>query len=112
MDGWAGGLHLDILLVDMATKKTLVKCQILDIAKVPGSRMQLVSIEFSIGKRVWRHPIKIEYDRPISFEEFKRELTKHAQPPEDSDFLAFVKEEATEPFYLEIERDLPDQKKG
>lgn len=87
-------------------KTVKLKCKIVDFAQVPNSIMQIVSIEFRLGKRKWHVGFKLAYDRPISMEEFKRELAGRANeifPKEPEDFLAFVKEEADNPFDLEVE---------
>lgn len=83
-----------------------VQCKILDFAFVPNTNIQIVSMEFTLGKRVWRKGFRLSFDRPISMEEFKLELARHdIMPTEPEDFLTYVKEEADKPFELEIERD-------
>lgn len=87
----------------MAQKSTVV-CKINDIKKVPGSTAQIVSVHFKLGQKEWNKAFRLNYDRPISLEEFKRELVRAGiYPLEDDDFLAYVKYEANEPFTIEVE---------
>lgn len=80
-----------------------VKCKILKIEdnKAGG---QNVFVECSIGQRTWIKEMWCKYDRPISMEEFKRDLTKHIWPSAETDDLRYVKEKANEPFEVEVER--------
>ena len=85
----------------MATN-TKVECKIIDIADNPQGG-QNVFIECKIGQRIWTIERWLNYDRPISMEEFKKDLSKTQIIPEDpKDMLAYVKEEADKPFTLEI----------
>jgi len=86
----------------MADNVTL-ECKIHDIKKVPNSTIQVVSIHFKLGQREWYKPFRLNYDRPISMEEFKRDLI-HAGvfPDNEQDFLAFVREEADVPFSITV----------
>lgn len=90
----------------MAETKQLT-CKIVDIKPIPNSPAQIVSVEFTLGQRVWHKGFRLNYDRPISMEEFKRELIRVGPFPDTpEDFLAFVKEEADEPFIIEVD-DIP-----
>ncbi len=85
-----------------------LECKINDIKAVPNTTMQIVSVNFKIGQREWNKAFRLNYDRPISMEEFKREVVRAGPFPEDvDDFLAYVKEEADQPFQIEVE-DLPE----
>jgi hypothetical protein len=87
-------------------KTVKLRCKIIDFSQVPDSIAQIVKVEFRLGKRVWTVPIRLAYDRPISLEEFKRELAAKGSeifPQQPEDFLAYVKEEADKPFDLEVE---------
>ena len=86
----------------MAGNVTL-ECKIHDIKKVPGSTIQLVSVHFKLGQREWFKPFRLNYDRPISMEEFKHDLIRAGVFPEaEEDFLAFVKEEADKSFSITV----------
>lgn len=86
-------------------RKLNVTCQILDIQPIPNSQAQIVSIKFTEGGRSWNKGFRLAYDRPISLEEFMRDLsTKDIWPPEDNDFLHFVKQEMAEPFIISVEK--------
>lgn len=94
-------------------KTVAVECEILDIQPIPNTLMQLVSIKFKLGEREWTRAFRLAYDRPISMEEFKRDLaSKEIIPSDPDDFLAFVKEEVGKKFTLEIERDLEQPAAG
>lgn len=83
-------------------KSTQVECKIIDIVNNPNGG-QNVFIECKIGQRVWTIERWVNYDRPVSMEEFKKDLLNTQIIPEDpKDMLAYVKEEADEPFMLEI----------
>lgn len=85
-----------------------VQCKIKDIKQVPNSTAQIVSVEFTIGQRSWHKGFRLDYDRPISMEEFQRELVRVGIFPDvPEDFLSFVKEEAEKPFIVEVE-ETPD----
>lgn len=87
----------------MADDLVNVKCEIADIKQVPNTGKQIVSIKFTLGKREWFKAFRLEYDRLISMEEFKRELLRVGIFPEnEQDFLAYVKQESDKPFTLEV----------
>lgn len=89
----------------MADKIMTVECKIADIKPIPNTKKQIVSVEFSVGTRKWFKAFRLEYDRPISMEEFKRELVRVGIFPDaEEDFLAYVKEESDKPFTLEFDR--------
>lgn len=84
--------------------KVKLQAKIADIKAVPNSTAQIVSVEFTLGQRVWHKGFRLDYQRPISMEEFQRELVRVGVFPEHpEDFLAFVKEEADQPFELEVD---------
>lgn len=86
--------------------KVNVQCKIIDIKKVPNTPNQIVSVEFTLGDRKWFKGFRLAYERPISMEEFQRELLRVGIfPVDEDDFLAYVKEEADKPFTLEVERE-------
>ena len=80
-----------------------IKCKILRFEDNPKGG-QNVFIECSIGKRTWVKEIFCIYDRPISMEEFKRELKTKLWPKDEKDNLRFVKEEADKTFEINVER--------
>lgn len=89
----------------MADTIVNVECKIADIKQIPNTKKQIVSVEFTLGDRKWFKGFRLEYDRPISMEEFKRELVRAGVFPDaEEDFLAYVKEEAKTPFTIEVER--------
>lgn len=89
----------------MAESIVNVECKIADIKQIPNTKKQIVSVHFTLGERKWFKAFRLEYDRPISMEEFKRELARVGIFPEaEEDFLAYVKEEADKPFTIEIGR--------
>lgn len=84
---------------------TKIECRVKDIKAVPNTAKQIVSVEFKLGDRVWHKGYRLEYDRPISMEEFKHEIVRVGVFPDDElDFLAFIKEEADKPFIIEVDR--------
>lgn len=88
----------------MAESTVKVRCKIVDIKAIPNTTNQIVSVEFTLGQRVWHKAFRLAYDRAISMEEFKRELVRVGVFPEnEEDFLAYVKEEADKPFELTVE---------
>lgn len=88
--------------------KAKISCKIHDVKQVPNSKIQIVSVQFTLGKRQWYKGFKLEYDRPISLEEFKKELVRVGPfPDDDDDFLKYVKEEADKPFTIEVEKVVP-----
>lgn len=90
----------------MAKKSDLVEVQmrILRFENNPAGG-QNVFIECKIGMRVWEIQRFLHYDHPVSMEKFKIDLAKtNILPPEETDMLAFVKEESTEPFTLKVKR--------
>lgn len=89
----------------MAEQLVDIQCKITDIKAVPNSKAQIVSVEFTLGERKWFKGFRLNYDRPISMEEFQKELVRAGIFPEaEEDFLAYVKEEAQQPFTLQVER--------
>lgn len=86
-------------------------CRIKDIKQVPNSSTQIVSVEFRLGQRTWHKPFRVAFDHPVSMEEFKRELASRPldeiYPPEEFDFLAFVKQEADQPFEIKVNKQKP-----
>lgn len=85
----------------MARKPIKIKCKILEFKDNPAGG-QNVYVECRIGQRVWIAERFLHYDRPISFEEFKREFAKTKVIPEvPEDMLAYVKEEADKPFEIQ-----------
>lgn len=89
----------------MAESIVNVECKITDIKHIPNTKKQIVSVAFTVGERKWFKAFRLEYDRPISMEEFKRELARVGIFPEaEEDFLAYVKEEADKPFTIVIGR--------
>ncbi len=87
-----------------------IECKIADIKPIPNTAKQIVSVEFTLGERKWFKAFRLEYDRPISMEEFKRELVRVGVFPEvEEDFLAYVKEESEKPFKIEVDRDASDK---
>lgn len=91
----------------MAEQTLSVECRIADIKPIPNTAKQIVSVEFTLGERKWFKAFRLEYDRTISMEEFKRELVRVGIFPEnEEDFLAYIKEESDQPFTLEVSRDL------
>lgn len=93
----------------MAEPTVKVECKISDIKAVPNTKAQIVGVEFTIGDRKWFKGFRLNYDRPISMEEFKNELARVGIFPETGeDFLAYVKEDADKPFTLEVENVRPN----
>lgn len=91
------------------TELATITCKIADIKPIPNTVKQIVSVEFTLGERKWFKAFRLEYDRPISMEEFKRELVRvGVYPDAEEDFLAYVKEESDQPFTIEVERDSSD----
>lgn len=90
----------------MAEPTIDVQCKIADIKAIPNTKKQIVSVEFTLGQRSWFKAFRLEYDRPISMEEFQRELVRVGIFPDaEEDFLAYVKEESDKPFTIKVERD-------
>jgi hypothetical protein len=88
----------------MGSELAKLVCKIADIKAVPNSAAQIVSVEFTLGQRTWHKAFRLNYDRPISMEEFKREVVRAGPFPEQpEDFLAYVKQEADKPFEIEVE---------
>lgn len=88
-----------------------IDCKIIDIQPIPNTAKQIVSIQFTLGQRTWFKAFRLEYDRPISMEEFKKELVRVGVfPDQEEDFLIYVKEEAEKPFKIEVERKATDPK--
>jgi hypothetical protein len=89
--------------MDSELKK--VTCKIVDIKDIPAveesSAGQIVSVHFTFGEKEWYKAFRLAYDRPISMEEFKRELVRVGIWPDD--FLAYVKAEREKPFELTVE---------
>lgn len=93
----------------MAEQTVNVQCKIADIKPVPNSNAQIVSVHFQIGDREWFKGFRLNYDRPISMEEFQLELERVGiWPDEPEDFLAYVREVGDNPFLLKVKR--PEQK--
>lgn len=89
----------------MAEQTLKVECKIVDIKAVPNSKAQIVSVQFKLGDREWFKGFRLNYDRPISMEEFQKELLRAGVFPDaEEDFLAYVKEESQKPFTIEVER--------
>lgn len=85
--------------------KVKIECKIQDIKEIPNTKKQIVSVHFKLGEREWFKGFRLEYDRPISMEEFQRELVRVGVfPVAEEDFLAYVKEEAGSPFTIEVDR--------
>lgn len=93
--------------------KLSVTCKILDIKQIPNSTKQIVSLEFTLGSRVWKKGFRLDLDRAISMEEFQKQLVgmaadpnpdRNIWPKEESDYLAFVKEESDKPFTIQVNR--------
>lgn len=82
-----------------------IECKILRFENNPKGG-QNIFVECSIGKRTWVREVWGNYDRPISLEEFKRDLKKVIWPKDDPDNLRYVKEEAEKPFTIKVNRDL------
>lgn len=94
----------------MAQPVVKIQCKIADIKPIPNTAKQIVSVEFTLGERKWFKAFRLEYDRPISMEEFKRELVRVGVFPEaEEDFLAYVKEESDKPFEIEVDRGVNDE---
>ena len=70
-----------------------VRCKILRFEDNPRGG-QNVFIECNIGQRTWIKQVWCNYDRPVSFEEFKLELKKKVWAKNEDDNLRFIKEEA------------------
>ena len=85
--------------------KVEVKCKVLRFEDNPKGG-QNVFVECSVGQRVWIKEVWVNYDRPISFEEFKRDLEKIVWPKNDEDNLRYVKEEADKEFTINVKRDV------
>lgn len=86
-----------------------VNCKILRFEDNPKGG-QNVFVECSIGQRTWIKEVWCNYDRPISPEEFKRELKKVIWPKEETDNLRFVKEDAEKPFVIKVDRNNMNEK--
>ncbi len=87
-------------MVDKPTIK--VKCKILKFEDNPKGGTN-VWVECTRNKHVWVVERWLNYDRPISMEEFKRELAKtEIIPKKPTDNLWYVKEEAHESFTIEV----------
>lgn len=85
--------------------KLKLECKIHDIKQVPNSTVQIISVHFKLGQREWYKAFRLNYDRPISMEEFQRDLIKAGVfLDKEEDFLAFVKEEADKPFTIEVKK--------
>lgn len=89
----------------MAESTVGIECKITDIKAIPNTKAQIVSVQFKLGERQWFKGFRLNYDRPISMEEFKKELVRVGVFPDaEEDFLAYVKEEAATPFTIEVTR--------
>lgn len=84
-------------------EQTEVDCKILRFEN-NSKGGQNVFIECSIGQRTWIKEVWCNYDRPISMEEFKSEISQHIWPKNEDDNLRYIKEEAQKPFSLLIDR--------
>ncbi len=82
-----------------------VACKVLRFEDNPKGG-QNVFVECSIGQRTWIKEVWVNYDRPISFEEFKKDLKKVIWPKNDEDQLRYVKEEADVPFTIKVNREI------
>lgn len=78
-----------------------IDCKILRFEDNPKGG-QNCFVKCSIGQRTWVKEVWLNYDRPISTEEFRRDLAKHIWPKDEADNLRFVKEEADAPFKLSV----------
>jgi len=81
--------------------KVEVKCKVLEFRDNPKGGTNVL-VECTVGKRTWVKEVWVNYERPISMEEFKRDLAKIIWPKNESDNLRFVKQEADEPFTLKV----------
>lgn len=79
-----------------------VECQIARFEDNPKGGVNVL-INCKIGMKTWVKEVWLNYDRPISMEEFKRDLKKIVMPTHDDDNLRFVKQEAEKPFTLDIQ---------
>ncbi len=67
--------------------------KITDIQQIGHTNVHLIGLEITDGKEMWRKAFKVDYGRPISFEEFERDIaTKNLLPGED-DPMAYLREE-------------------
>lgn len=80
-----------------------VKCKIVRFEDNPKGG-QNIFIEATIGKRFWIKELWVNYDRPISMEQFKAKLSDKIWPSDETDNLRYVKEEAEEPFIIKAKR--------
>lgn len=85
-----------------------IEIKILDLQPLPASVIEpelqryLISCEFKQGKAVWRRAWRVQYDRPISLEEFKRDLAEMDISPKDqSDYFSDIKASINKPFEIE-----------
>ena len=84
-------------------EKLEVTCKILKFEDNPKGG-QNVYVECSIGQRTWVKEVWVNYDRPISFEEFKRDLKKIIWLKNEDDNLRYVKEVAGQEFVVKATR--------
>lgn len=81
-------------------KQYEINCKILRIEDNPKAG-QNVFIECRLGQRVWIAERWVNYNRPVSMEQFIKDFKKtEVIPKKPTDPLAYVKQEADQPFVI------------
>ncbi len=78
-----------------------------DIQLIPNTTVNLIGIEVSDGKDKWHKAFKVDYGRPISIEEFERDLkTKNLLKDPDDDDMVYIRELIDQPREIVITPEL------
>jgi hypothetical protein len=91
----------------MAKKPTIkINYKITDIEELLGGAY-LIALELNDGIKTWQKAFRINYGRPISLEEFERDLKQRNLLPDEENYSVYLKEEIGKPHSIEISSKKP-----
>lgn len=88
------------------SKKRKLEITILDLQQVPMTFAYVISLQVKDLETefTWRKAFRLQYDRPVSMEELKHELSQRdLSADEPTDPMKFVKEEIDKPFVITLD---------
>ena len=84
----------------MANQAQKITVEITDIKVQWSAGIAIVALKLADGERTWKRALQINYDRPVSLEEFQHDLAKMDLWPEDNYF--YLREAVGKSFDLEV----------